>query len=200
MTTAITDNGGYTEGSFVGRLVLPYPNDEPACLREKLVDSCIALLVAADLGSPVGAVGGYVCSVLGTPMPEASVHEDGHLGRPEYEVSSHTNACQRACADPVSQTQRMYRRTQSQLRLGVPTAVTLHDCPNRWSGSPWFVGRHDETLAWLRPPWVGLILGQDGPRGCPRGAGWMRGMGMGGSDGNGRGDDHCGAWRDYCDI
>src|SRR5262245_42629277 len=105
LAAAITDKSGNAQGRRLRWLVFPYTNDKPACLCEEVIHSRVALLVAADLSCPVGAVSGYPRAVFRATVPKTAVYKHRDLGRAEYEVSSHANICQWARTDSVPETE-----------------------------------------------------------------------------------------------
>ena len=119
---------------------------QPSRCPQKVIHSGITLLVVADLGGPVPSVGGQRPPVCGAAVPEASVHEDSDFRRAEHEVRGGRDARQRPGVNAIPEAKSVYRRPKRQLRLGVPTPVTLHDRPGGWCRGPWLIGRHHHTL------------------------------------------------------
>jgi len=70
----------------VGQVVLPQPDDGPACGAEGAFDIVVALSVAAEFGEPVCAVAARLAAVLRATMPEAAVNEDGEALAPKDEI------------------------------------------------------------------------------------------------------------------
>lgn len=70
------------------QLALPDADDHPVALSKLAIDATVSPSVALDLQFPErGVVAGRSVAV-GTPVPEASVHEQGDLLRAPREVGS----------------------------------------------------------------------------------------------------------------
>ena len=69
-------------------LVFPETEHDPPGIAELLVRLAISCDVPQELRLPPLAVGVWDVPVLGTHVPEAPVHEDGHARRPEDDVHS----------------------------------------------------------------------------------------------------------------
>ena len=76
-------SGATVRGSEV---VLPQPDDGPACGAEGAFDGGVALAVAAKFGEPVCAVAARLAAMLRATMPEAAVNEDGEALAPKDEI------------------------------------------------------------------------------------------------------------------
>jgi len=75
-------------------LVLPNPQNDPTCRRERSVVGAVTFGVASQLGLPVLGIGLRTSEVGGTAMPEAPVHEDDDARGSEDDVWSYpTTSC-----------------------------------------------------------------------------------------------------------
>jgi hypothetical protein len=57
--------------------MLPKPEHCPACLGQGSFDNRVSLLVAAEFRKPILAIAAWFTAMLGAPMPETTVNEDG---------------------------------------------------------------------------------------------------------------------------
>ena len=70
----------------IGQIVLPQPDDGPACGPEGAFDGGITLSVAAEFGEPVCAVAAGLSAVLRATMLETAVNEDSKGLAPKDEI------------------------------------------------------------------------------------------------------------------
>jgi hypothetical protein len=70
--------------------MLEEPKDRPTSFSQRGVGLSISLDVADQLGLPVVPVGSGKLPVIGTPMPETAIDEDGDLGSRKCDVRAHS--------------------------------------------------------------------------------------------------------------
>lgn len=118
----------HPSGRVAWVLVFPHPNRVPPHVRESRVGVRIALNVPRELRLPVRAVRARYLRVLRTAVPEAAVEEDGNALTREGDINTdeattrHSDRIVAAEAEPSA----MKRRTEDDLRPGVPLPVPLH--------------------------------------------------------------------------
>ena len=71
-----------------GILVLPHTYDRPSLSTQEIVRLAISLHIARELLKPPLTVVGRKVPVLGAPVPEAAVDEDGDLCGSEHDVDA----------------------------------------------------------------------------------------------------------------
>ena len=112
------------DGAWV--LVLPGPNDGPACLCKPLVGVAVTPPVALDfLGPPVAVVARPV-AVPWTAVPEAAVDEHGDTQPWEHEVGASAEPWQGRSVNEVAQTEGVHRPADRELRRGVALGNPRH--------------------------------------------------------------------------
>ena len=120
----------------VCRLVLPSANHGPARVAEHSISLCVALSVPGHLLCPELGVRLRDGVVRRAPMPEAPVHEHGHLRASEHQVGPAVSAWERPVIDAIPKSDCMSRASDSHLRLRVAPAVRLHATSDPRGGRP----------------------------------------------------------------
>ena len=87
-----------------GILVLPNSDGAPSSLCQELVGLGVPGPVSVDLGAPEVTVRACWAAVIGAPVPEAPVHEDGDTGAGENEVGGSPHPGKRPRRYSVAQT------------------------------------------------------------------------------------------------
>lgn len=105
-------------------LALPNTADRPSGFVELPVVLTVASLVAVDLPSPVVGSGLGRAVVVGTAMPEATVHEDGDTWPYEDEVGARSDDLAMLS---VTEAPAPELATKAQLGSGVLAAHSAHD-------------------------------------------------------------------------
>lgn len=121
----------------MGVVVFPDPEREPARISQPRVGVAVPGNVPADLLRPIVLVGLRDPAMLGAPVPEASVHEYGDLGKSEHEIGTSTEVWERLNVHLVSETSSVDLRPDSQLRSRVPPSVALHRPRGCWGCGSW---------------------------------------------------------------
>lgn len=106
--------------------VLPDLHGKPARLVERPPCVFVPLSVPSDLLAPERRVGLWHCAVFGTPVPEASIDEHSHPGRPEHNVGRPPVARQWPSVDSVPQAHRMQYLPKPKLDVRVLRALATH--------------------------------------------------------------------------
>src|SRR4051812_45307463 len=88
-------------------IVLPEPQDSPACVCERACGVSISLDVLLDLVTPPRSVGFRPGAVNRAPVPKASIYEHGDACTCECEVRSPTSAGERP-VDAEAQAQSVH--------------------------------------------------------------------------------------------
>src|SRR4051812_46201720 len=86
----------------------------------------ITCTVLSDLVGPESSIGSRLGVMVGAPVPEASIHEDRHLGAGEDQVCCSSQSRERPYRHSVAKPQSVNRTPEGQLWLGVTTFVRLH--------------------------------------------------------------------------
>jgi hypothetical protein len=68
----------------------PHTNDSPPCCAKCGIVTSIPIYVPLEFGLPPLRVRSWLRGMLGTAMPEATVHEDNDLSRDEDDVRSYS--------------------------------------------------------------------------------------------------------------
>jgi hypothetical protein len=90
-----------------GIFVLPDSDGVPSRIRQELVGLGVPGPISVDLGAPEVTVRACWTAVIGAPMPEASVYEDGDTSTGEDEVGGSPYSGKRPCRYAVAQTLAM---------------------------------------------------------------------------------------------
>ena len=89
-------------GRIGSRFVLPNAHDSPSRRHEPLISIGVSADVGLQFRKPPFMVSTRNSAMLGTPMPEASIHEDRYTRPYERDVDGSSGS--RHCAvDPVSE-------------------------------------------------------------------------------------------------
>lgn len=112
------------------RLVLPHPNDAPPGGPKVRVGLPIAGDIPRELVCPPGGVRLRTRCMLRTRVPEAPIHEDGHLRPREHDVCS-APAGQDCTLDEVSAPAPMKLLANRELSSGVAIANSGHPSAGR---------------------------------------------------------------------
>lgn len=110
-------------------LALPYPHHTPAVILGENRRTLVAFEVAAHLLGPelgVGSGPGGLPPMLGTPVPEAPVHEDSDVARWQDEVGGATLGDLPVQPEPAAG--RMDRLAEQCLPCGVPRGALRAPC------------------------------------------------------------------------
>src|SRR5579862_289039 len=110
-------------------LVLPDPDRRPSSSSQHAIYLGVPLSGSLQLQEPVVSVCPRSDRVLGTPVPEAAVDENGDADTAEYEISRSAQGRDRTLANPVTESPRVHVATNCELRTGVPTAIGQHGGP-----------------------------------------------------------------------
>ena len=86
----------------------------------------VSFPVSLDLLHPERRVASRKNAVLETSVPEASVHKNRDLGRPENDIRSSVEVGERATVNAIPETSLEQRRAQGQFRLRIAPSVTPH--------------------------------------------------------------------------
>jgi hypothetical protein len=106
-----------------GQVVLPQPDDGPACGAEAAFDIVVAFSVAAELGEPVCTIAARLAAVLWATVPETAVNEDGKALAPKDEIGT---AWQRLMAAPAGDAGGT--KDGRELKFGVFIAARADGC------------------------------------------------------------------------
>lgn len=100
----VANGGGDPARRLYGIFVLPDSDGTPSRLRQELVGLGVPGSISIDLGAPEVTVRACWAAVIGAPMPEAPVYEDGDTSTGEDEVGGSPYSGKRTCRYAVAQT------------------------------------------------------------------------------------------------
>jgi hypothetical protein len=69
--------------------VLPCANNAPSSPAELRIDALVAGYVSLQLRNPIFEITSWDIAVIGAPVPEAAINEDGYLPTGERNVGTH---------------------------------------------------------------------------------------------------------------
>jgi len=147
-TPAFGDNCcSNARGGLDGVLVLPHANGRPPSGLEPLVSVPVPQAVPFDLGYPVVGVRRWRNIVLRARVPEAAIHEDGHMSLREDQVGPSADRGDGREVHSVPKPQGVDCAPEAHLRGGVSPSISEHDVPNGGRGRPRVGGW---LLPWIR--------------------------------------------------
>jgi hypothetical protein len=123
--------------------VLPHVHRSPTERRQGLVHSVIADTIGVDLAPPELGVGLGHDAMLGAPMPEAAVNEDGHPCTPDDHIRT---AGQRRLMKAEPETEAVQSPAKGDLGPRVSRPHTTHEDRHGLAGGGRAVG-HGTSLA-----------------------------------------------------
>lgn len=131
-------NGGDNfVGHFDGILVFPEAQRVPSCGEESTVRVLVSLRVRGQLLPPVvGVVSGRGAVMVGAPVPEAAVDEDGDPQRGKGNVRSSPTIERQWIVHPVSKPGGVEESAYVKFWAGVSSRVRAHDRSSRWASGP----------------------------------------------------------------
>jgi hypothetical protein len=127
----------------VGRgFVFPDPKNQPSCLGERRVGESIAQYVRFQLSPPPFGIRLRPSRMLGTTVPEATIHKHSHPLRWEHQVGTRPDGRNDGSVKTKTQTTAMKLRPNSTFRSRVPPAQAAHPLGDAWGRSRWAGRRH----------------------------------------------------------
>lgn len=118
--------------------MLPEAEHDPTCLPKGRRRLDVPLPVSGKLGRPVVRMCRRHDSVVGAPVPEASVEVDGEPRAGEDDVSARAQTRHGREVDPVAMTSTMEFSTDTKFERGVASSVGAHGPGGPWARGPRF--------------------------------------------------------------